>query len=300
MKKVRNTVFSVLGGLVLISGLVSCSNNNSGNQLTNGSSELNPVQKKNIEALTSIKMVETISNVNKVSYARSWSNNTNVDTDYLETTILPTIDTLLNNGSIVSSTVEEVETDYNGTIYHFKETLNYKDHNLKDASYTLIYNKETFVKEERDEKEETSILNGIVIISEEERYAFNALNKVETENNEVEEERYFKINMSETSYVKVEEEFEEERNKTESEFEYTFVNNGKVELNYSISLENKQRYDEIEYEINNTEYEVKKMVKDGEEVYKVEVENDKTDSECVGFYKKVVLEDGTTSFVKVN
>lgn len=300
MRKLRNTMLSVLGGIVLLGGMVSCSNDNLNDQFTNGSGTLSSVQKKNIEALTSIKMVETISSVGNVSYANRFVKDTNIDNDYLETSILPTIDMLLNNGSIVTSTIDEVETDYNGTIYHFKEVLNYKDHELKDASYTLIYNKETFVEEDRDEKEETSILNGIVILSEEERYTFKALNKVETEKNEVEQERYFKINMSETSYVIVEEEFEEERNKTESEFEYTFVNNGKVELNYSISLENKQRYDEIEYEINDVEYEVKKMIKDGEEVYKVKLENDKTDSEYVTFYKKEVLEDGTVIFTQLN
>lgn len=300
MRKLRNTMLSVLGGIVLLGGMVSCSNDNLNDQFTNGSGTLSSVQKKNIEALTSIKMVETISSVGNVSYANRFVKDTNIDNDYLETSILPTIDMLLNNGSIVTSTIDEVETDYNGTIYHFKEVLNYKDHELKDASYTLIYNKETFVEEDRDEKEETSILNGIVILSEEERYTFKALNKVEIEKNEVEQERYFKINMSETSYVIVEEEFEEERNKTESEFEYTFVNNGKVELNYSISLENKQRYDEIEYEINDVEYEVKKMIKDGEEVYKVKLENDKTDSEYVTFYKKEVLEDGTVIFTQLN
>lgn len=300
MRKLRNTMLSVLGGIVLLGGMVSCSNDNLNDQFTNGSGTLSSVQKKNIEALTSIKMVETISSVGNVSYANRFVKDTNIDNDYLETSILPTIDMLLNNGSIVTSTIDEVETDYNGTIYHFKEVLNYKDHELKDASYTLIYNKETFVEEDRDEKEETSILNGIVILSEEERYTFKALNKVETEKNEVEQERYFKINMSENSYVIVEEEFEEERNKTESEFEYTFVNNGKVELNYSISLENKQRYDEIEYEINDVEYEVKKMIKDGEEVYKVKHENDKTDSEYVTFYKKEVLEDGTVIFTQLN
>ncbi len=300
MRKLRNTMLSVLGGIVLLGGMVSCSNDNLNDQFTNGSGTLSSVQKKNIEALTSIKMVETISSVGNVSYANRFVKDTNIDNDYLETSILPTIDMLLNNGSIVTSTIDEVETDYNGTIYHFKEVLNYKDHELKDASYTLIYNKETFVEEDRDEKEETSILNGIVILSEEERYTFKALNKVETEKNEVEQERYFKINMSETSYVIVEEEFEEERNKTESEFEYTFVNNGKVELNYSISLENKQRYDEIEYEINDVEYEVKKMIKNGEEVYKVKLENDKTDSEYVTFYKKEVLEDGTVIFTQLN
>lgn len=300
MRKLRNTMLSVLGGIFLLGGMVSCSNDNLNDQFTNGSGTLSSVQKKNIEALTSIKMVETISSVGNVSYANRFVKDTNIDNDYLETSILPTIDMLLNNGSIVTSTIDEVETDYNGTIYHFKEVLNYKDHELKDASYTLIYNKETFVEEDREEKEETSILNGIVILSEEERYTFKALNKVETEKNEVEQERYFKINMSETSYVIVEEEFEEERNKTESEFEYTFVNNGKVELNYSISLENKQRYDEIEYEINDVEYEVKKMIKDGEEVYKVKLENDKTDSEYVTFYKKEVLEDGTVIFTQLN
>ena len=299
----KHTTLGILGSIVLLGTLASCSGLTSGDNgnLGNGNeNNLTVDQKQNIEVLTSLKMVESISNVNNISGAyRGFNNQTALNDDTI-LEILPTIDALLNNGTVVTSTVEEVDTIYDGTTYKYKETLNYKDSNLQDASYTLIYNKEdTFTEQHRDETEETTLLKGVAIINENERYAFTSLDKIETEGNETEEERYFKITLSNNSYVMVEEEFEEERNKSESEFEYTYVNNGRVEVQYSISLEDKLKFDEIEYEINGTEYEIKKTIIDGEEIYKVKLEKDNDYTKAIGVYKKVKLEDGSVTFVKI-
>lgn len=299
----KHTTLGILGSIVLLGTLASCSGLKLGSNesLGNGNSNnLTVSQKQNIEVLTSLKMVETINNVNNISNAyRGFNNQTTLSDDTI-LEILPTIDTLLNNGTVVSSTLEEVDTVYDGITYNYKETLTYKDSNLKDASYTLIYNKEhTFTEQDENETEETTILKGIAIISENERYSFTSLDKVETEGNEVEEERYLKISLTNNSYVMVEEEFEEERNKSESEFEYTFINNGRIELQYSISLESKLKFDEIEYEINDTEYEIKKTIVDGEEIYRVKLEKDDDYSKAIGVYKKVKLEDGSVTFIKI-
>lgn len=299
----KHTTLGILGSIVVLGTLASCSGLKLGSNesLGNGNSNnLTASQKQNIEVLTSLKMVESINNVNNISGAyRGFSNQTTLDDDTI-LEILPTIDTLLNNGTVVSSTLEEVDTVYDGITYNYKETLTYKDSNLKDASYTLIYNKEhTFTEQDKDETEEITIVKGIAIISENERYSFTSLDKVETEGDEVEEERYFKIALSNNSYVMVEEEFEEERNKSESEFEYTYINNGRIELQYSISLESKLKFDEIEYEINDTEYEIKKTIVDGEEIYRVKLEKDDDYSKAIGVYKKVKLEDGSVTFIKI-
>ena len=296
----KHTTLGILGSIVLLGSLASCSGLKLGNNGNGSGNNLTVDQKQNIEVLTSLKMVETINNVNNISNAyRGFNNQTTLSDDTI-LEILPTIDTLLNNGTVVSSTLEEVDTVYDGITYNYKETLTYKDSNLKDASYTLIYNKEhTFTEQDENETEETTILKGIAIISENERYSFTSLDKVETEGNEVEEERYLKISLTNNSYVMVEEEFEEERNKSESEFEYTFINNGRIELQYSISLESKLKFDEIEYEINDTEYEIKKTIVDGEEIYRVKLEKDDDYSKAIGVYKKVKLEDGSVTFIKI-
>lgn len=296
----KHTTLGILGSIVLLGTLASCSGLKLGNNENGSGNNLTVDQKQNIEVLTSLKMVETINNVNNISSAYKGFNNQTTLSDDTILEILPTIDTLLNNGTVVSSTLEEVDTVYDGITYNYKETLTYKDSNLKDASYTLIYNKEhTFTEQDKDETEEITIVKGIAIISENERYSFTSLDKVETEENEVEEERYFKIALSNNSYVMVEEEFEEERNKSESEFEYTYINNGRIELQYSISLESKLKFDEIEYEINDTEYEIKKTIVDGEEIYRVKLEKDDDYSKAIGVYKKVKLEDGSVTFIKI-
>ena len=78
------------------------------------------------------------------------------------------------------------------------------------------------------------------------------------------------INIDSDTYVRVVEENEFEGRESEVEFSYTLVDNGR-RLNYSISIENERnQFDEVEYKLNGVEYEVTKVRKDGELVYRVE------------------------------
>ncbi|MDQ9781074.1 hypothetical protein RF400_21210, partial [Acinetobacter baumannii] len=66
---------------------------------------------------------------------------------------------------------------------------------------------------------------------------------------------------------------EVEENEKETKFAYTFVKDGKVELDYSLKIEDeKDELTEVTYEVNEIEYEVTKFVKDSKEIYKVERE----------------------------
>lgn len=293
----KNKLFTSLFGAAVTSIiLVGC------NSLkTNGT--LTAQNKENIEALTSITFLESITNSHPHSLMRRKLLNESVSI-YDETqldSILPTLDTIMNNGTAVKSTVEEVETIIDGTTYYFKETLSFKDHSLKDSNYILIYNKEIGkekVDDDKDEVQTSETLHGYVVINDF-NYPFESKSSVEKEDDEIEEERYFYISVDEGSNVLVEEENESEINETEAEFSYLYVKNGKTEIEYSISIENKNnRFDEISYELNGIEYELKKIKVDGEELYKIEIENNK-DEEAVVYYKKEVAEDGTVSFVKV-
>ena len=125
------------------------------------------------------------------------------------------------------------------------------------------------------------------------------MNKTEIEEGEQESKRSFKIQMNETSYIEVVEKSEIEATETETKFEYTFVQNEKVELNYSLKIENeKDELTEVTYEVNEIEYEVTKSEKEGKEIYKVEREDSK-DNEETFFFEKILNEDGTTSFVRI-
>lgn len=358
MKKV-NLLVSMFGSLALIAGATSCSalqgitGTNDGNFTTQ--------EKQNVEALTGIKLLESTfgGNIN-VHRAAQIETTPEVDTTDIEK-VLPSIDVLLNNGSIIESTITEEETIVNEVTYSFKEVITYKDAELKDATYTLVYNKESIANDKNDHedhdddkdeikkaknnsengqtevapeqgqgevapetkpeqgqeetkpetkpetgnkpnKEEIETkekLVGLILISDTENYSFNAMNKTEIEEGEQESKRSFKIQMNETSYIEVVEKSEIEATETETKFEYTFVQNEKVELNYSLKIENeKDELTEVTYEVNEIEYEVTKSEKEGKEIYKVEREDSK-DNEETFFFEKILNEDGTTSFVRI-
>lgn len=363
MKKV-NLLVGLFGSLALIAGATSCSSltGTIGNQDGNFTAH----EKQNVEALTGIKLLESTFSANpSIKKARNIEASETIDTTDIEK-VLPSIDVLLNNGSIIESTVTEEETIINEVTYSYKEVITYKDSELKDATYTLVYNKESFennkdhdkdhdddddershgesvrkaqnndtttenpanpdentdaevnpdanpeekptekpeTKPEEDKKpnkeeiETKEKLVGLVLLSETETYAFKAMNKTEIEEDEQESKRSFKIELNETSFIEVMEKSEVEEDEKETKFEYTFVQDGKVELNYALKIEDeKDELLEVTYEVNEIEYEVTKFVKEDKEIYKVEREDNK-DHEETFFFTKIVNEDGTTSFVR--
>ena len=309
MKKLHLLIGAV-SAFGIIAGATSCGSQDT----TKPTTQLSVKEKKNIETLTGVKLLQSAlstSTMRTMNCAYRAMNQDEINTKDIED-ILPSIDALLNNGSVLNSTITEEDTIINDVTYKFKEEVTYKDSNLKDATYTLVYNKEVLTEKAKEngkeenkeenkdqESEQSERLDGYVFISTDEKYPFTSISESETEKNESEVERTFKVNINETSYVLVEEENEAEKNEAETEFEYTFVNNGKVELNYSISIENhKDGLKEVEYEKNGVEYEVKKTVRDNKEVFKVERE-DANDEEAKFFFEKVIAEDGSVSFVRL-
>lgn len=251
-----------------------------------------------VQALTGIKMLESnlgSPGLGKVSKAYAQSSLT-VDIE----NVLPTIDTLMNNGSEVESVVSEEQNDVNGTIYNFKETLTYKDLNLESKTYTIFYNKlNSMTKVDEDETEVIDNYAGVIKLDETSIYEVSLITNSETEADEEETEREFKIKIDQTSYIKVEQEVEKELGKEEMGFSYTYVNQGRVVSEYSIEFENNaQGFSEVSYEVDGIEYEVKKVTRNNEELYLVEVEDDQ-DNEVKATYKKVTAEDGTVTFVRV-
>lgn len=339
MKKTKLSV-GLFASVALIAGVTSCEAIKG--TPNGGNNNLTTQQKQNVEALTGIKLLEsTLSNGNMIKRAQVFNDNQEINTEDIEK-ILPSIDVLLSNGSIIESSITEVDTVINETTYKFKEVISYKDSELKDATYTLVYNKESIgndkddddddhddrrIKETTKEGQDNVIapettpettpegkpennksndeiktkekLVGLVLLSEIEHYDFEAMSKTEIEEDEKESKRSFKISIEENSFVKVTEKSEVEEDEKETKFAYKFVKDGKVELDYSLKIEDeKDELTEVTYEVNETEYEVTKFVKDSKEIYKVERE-DAHDNEQVFYFEKIINEDGTSSFVRI-
>lgn len=320
--KIRKLMLSSIALLAGV-GMVSC-----GDMLGNDESSVfsSTQEKFSTQAVTSLSMINSLGSSNGL--VRKAKLISDEDKSKIEQ-ILPTLDLLMNNGMIFESQVVEEVVIFNDVTYNFKETISFVNESLEKSSYTLLYNLEeandSSIKakndhhddDEEDEKghhgdqshennsenctkmdEETKIF-GIAMISDEVFYEFVSESEIEEHNNKKEYERTFKIIVGEKDYILVEEENEVKNNKTESSFEYTVVENGAKVLNYSISIENKNNKDVIEYEIDDVEYEIKRtMNESGEEIYKIEVENEH-DYEFVVCYKKVTNEDGSISFVSM-
>lgn len=339
MKKTKLLV-GLFASVALIAGATSCEAIKG--TPNGGNNNLTTQQKQNVEALTGIKLLEsTLSNGNMIKRAQVFNDNQEINTEDIEK-ILPSIDVLLSNGSIIESSITEVDTVINETTYKFKEVISYKDSELKDATYTLVYNKESIgndkddddddhddrrIKETKKEGQDNAIapettpettpegkpennksddeiktkekLVGLVLLSETEHYDFEAMSKTDIEEDEKESKRSFKISLEENSFVKVTEKSEVEEDEKETKFAYKFVKDGKVELDYSLKIEDeKDELTEVTYEVNETEYEVTKFVKDSKEIYKVERE-DAHDNGQVFYFEKIINEDGTSSFVRI-
>ena len=314
----------MLSSIALLAGvgMVSC-----GDMLENDESSVfsSSQEKFSTQAVTSLSMINSLGSSNGlIRKAKQISDEDKVKIEQ----ILPTLDLLMNNGMIFESTVIEEAVIFNDVTYNFKETISFVNESLEQSSFTLLYNldeaNDSSIKgknghhdDEEDDNghhgnqnhdnnsenckkidEETKIF-GIAMISDEVFYEFVSESEIEEHNNKKEYERSFKIIVGEKDYILVEEENEVKNNKTESSFEYTVVENGAKVLNYSISIENKNNKDVIEYEIDDVEYEIKRtMNESGEEIYKIEVENEH-DYEFVVCYKKVTNEDGSISFVSI-
>lgn len=273
-------------------------------QDTNGDGVVsgNEVSAKKVQTLqtvTSINLLNSLSDVspglmqNKLMARRDAT----ASTEDIEK-ILPQLDVLLTNDALVTSTLEDVETTIGEETFEKKETITFKDSSLKDVTYTLVYNSRVHEERDDDEIEKITIMSGVVLIDETTTYKFVSHTEEENEDDENEKERNFKVQVDERSYVLVEESYEKEGRETESEFEYTFVNNGRKELEYSIEIENEKFENDIEFEINDREYEVEKFTdKDGKELYKVKIKEDDNFKELF-IYEKVVDEAGNVSFIR--
>lgn len=291
MKKIK-----ILGLGILTSGaiLLSSCTSNSLKDLVHGDDNQNNVTTNSeaflMQATSSLKL---LSNIDLGSARLSRSLN---DTEINEIKeILPQLDLMLNNGTSFESSLTSKENVIEGVTYQYEEVVTFKDSNLIDVTYTLIYNANTKEFKDDDEKVTVTTIEGVAKVDDATYLPFVSITKTENEWDESETERTFKVNLNENSYVIVEESHEVEDDEIENEFEYTLINNGRKELEYSIEIEKEGFKDSIEYEVNNKEYELTRV----SDEYYVKVKEGRNFVDYAKF-KKIINEDGSVIFELVS
>ena len=270
--------------------------------IINGGSESTVTQQaksvQTLQAVTGINLVDNLglSSSNLAVKKSDDFRKTSQKTDVSE--VLPQLDLLLSSDNLITSKVEEVETVVGEETFAFNETITFKDVNLEDVTYNLVYNQKTFEEKDDDEIEKFTKMDGLVLLSETEVYPFESRLSEETEDDEFEQERFFKIKTDDRNYVLVEESYENEGSEVEREFEYTLIKDGRKELEYSIEIEKERFENDIEFEIDDLEYKVEKVVKDDKEYFLVKI---KDDDHFIDFQKfeKVIAEDGSVSYIEI-
>lgn len=291
MKKIK-----ILGLGILTSGAIllsSCTSNSLKDLVHGGDNQNNVTTNSEAFLMQATSSLKLLSNIDLGSARLSRSLN---DTEINEIKeILPQLDLMLNNGTSFESSLTSKENVIEGVTYQYEEVVTFKDSNLIDVTYTLIYNANTKEFKDDDEKVTVTTIEGVAKVDDVTYLPFVSITKTENEWDESETERTFKVNLNENSYVIVEESHEVEDDEIENEFEYTLINNGRKELEYSIEIEKEGFKDSIEYEVNNKEYELTRV---GDEYYvKVKEGRDFVD---YAKFKKIINEDGSVIFELVN
>ena len=291
MKKIK-----ILGLGILTSGAIllsSCTSNSLKDLVHGGDNQNNVTTNSEAFLMQATSSLKLLSNIDLGSARLSRSLN---DTEINEIKeILPQLDLMLNNGTSFESSLTSKENVIEGVTYQYEEVVTFKDSNLIDVTYTLIYNANTKEFKDDDEKVTITTIEGVAKVYDVTYLPFVSITKTENEWDESETERTFKVNLNENSYVIVEESHEVEDDEIENEFEYTLINNGRKELEYSIEIEKEGFKDSIEYEVNNKEYELTRV---GDEYY-VKVKEGRNFVDYAKF-KKIINEDGSVIFELVN
>lgn len=281
--------------------LTSCSNDTPSTNLGGVEIPLSSKKENTFQATTSVSLLNSITEssalrrASQLKLGKDFKNEeTSTSTDFKE--ILPQLELMMNNGFDIKSEIESVETTIGDTTYSVKETISYKDFNNQEVTYSLVYNVKEYEEKDDDEIEKYTLMDGYVLLEENE-YSFRSLMKSEEEHDESEVERNFKINLENNSYIFVESSLENEGDETEEEYEYTYVENGRKKMEYSIEIEKEGFKDSIEIEENEKEYEVKRISKDGKTYFLIQIKEGKNYKDYLS-YEKVLNDDGSVSYIE--
>lgn len=301
---------NLLKGLVLLvvaGSLGSCGNSNlGGTDISQGNVDQvkeSILAKQTSTGLEAMKLMQNISGTQNLKLRNSKNNISQNDIDTIQQ-LLSQFDMILENNNLFESSVSESDR----AEYSVKEIITLKDINGKQESYTLYYNEtNSFTDVEHDddelETETTTLYEGIALYSidgSEVKYNFNSITTVSEEDDEIEIESTFRLREENnpSNYIIIEKENETEGSEVEDSYEYTIYNNNRKVYEYEISVEfdDVRNKKQIELELNNIEYEIDKIERNGETLFYVEVENDNTDEEADLIFRKVIDENGNVTY----
>ena len=187
---------------------------------------------------------------------------------------LALVESLLSDGAIRHETVQADES----TGYRYAMTVTGQDLLGGKAAYTLYFN-ETLTATGADggETEEEYSIEGVLDTGEG-LYSVSGGKKTESEQDESESELWFRAETGENSYIRVEQEWENETEDGEQESEqkyvYTIVRGGKVAERTAVEYETEQ--DELELKMTVEKYGADGEKQKDELEFKKETEKGKT------------------------
>lgn len=238
--------FIVLASAIAITGtlsLTACSKDSS--NATNKFDDLNTAQSVYGFSAASAGMI--ISDMAETTPVETPEQGTVPEQGTGETTVnseldgyMTLVDSLLSDGGFttISQTSDRPE-------YSEKIVVTYRNMQNEQNSYIMYYNQVlTETEVDRDETEETFDITGIMLIGETE-YPIRGEREVSTERGESEIETKFRVQISETSYMLVEQSQEDDGGETEQEFSYSLYENGKLKERSTFEYEEERGETEL-------------------------------------------------------
>lgn len=188
------------------------------------------------------------------------------------------LDSFLGDDLVTTATEKNTDTQYP---YDTKMTISGKNFDGETETYVMYYT-ETLAKTETDDKdgetESEYTLTGVMVVDGAD-YALEGKRSEETERDESESEleiRAYADVSDKTTYVKMEQEYSEERGESETEYVYSVYSNGALVEKTAVEFEKENKGGKSE-----TEYELEFLSGDGRGRYSVEreIKNGRTEIE---------------------
>lgn len=232
-----------------------------------------PIKNMSYQAVSSFKMMEVRNQfMSKSTFTRRLQSDEEVlEKETIEKYLSMMNELLANEGNLSSEEKTSDREEYT----HLLE-ITTKDFDGKEVKYLLYYNEVS--TEETTDDDESSISNKIegIAICEDVEYRLEGKMETETEEDETENESYFKIIEDDENYVVVKEEFEQEQDEYEHQYKYQVVANGKKVNTVTFKLEKEKGETVIkltEEADSKTTYKFKMEEDNGNTLIKIKVSN---------------------------
>lgn len=221
-----------------------------------------------LEALTAMRMASSLSAPSTMMKRKAAMG----DEDFASIKkALPVLEAMLEPSSEVTSTIEEGAFEVAGQTFSHLEIITFSFGD-KEETFRLWY-EETF---DSEDEESFSRKEGLASKDEETFYPFLAESSEESEEGETESGQSFTLVAGESSFVRVEEEFEVENGESEHSLHYLVQENGILVTDFEVEIETEDNQTEIGIEIGENEYVVARIETEEGVFYEVKAEEDDT------------------------